>query len=194
VPMPISMQQTLQRVAQLQATLEGMRAKSASSTPSNSATVPSTTSTPVDFSNVLESAQSMAPAERSLAPTGQVKQWIEALGKKHGVDAKLLESVVATESGFNPDAISQSGAQGLMQLMPSTAQSLGVKDPFDPIQNLDGGTRYLKGLLTKYQSVPKALAAYNAGPGAVDRAGGVPPYAETQHYVDKVMTRYQKTL
>ncbi|MDH4380102.1 MAG: lytic transglycosylase domain-containing protein [Vampirovibrionales bacterium] len=187
--MPISMQQTLQRVAQLQATLKGMRAKETASE------APISTAAPTqDFANVLESAQTLSPAERSLAPTGQVKQWIEALGQKHGVDAKLLESVVATESGFNPDAISSSGAQGLMQLMPSTAQSLGVKDALDPLQNLDGGTRYLKELLTKYQSVPKALAAYNAGPGAVDRAGGIPPYAETQHYVDKVMTRYQKAL
>ncbi len=189
MPMPISMQQTLQRVAQLQATLKGMRAKETASE------APISTAAPTqDFANVLESAQTLSPAERSLAPTGQVKQWIEALGQKHGVDAKLLESVVATESGFNPDAISSSGAQGLMQLMPSTAQSLGVKDALDPLQNLDGGTRYLKELLTKYQSVPKALAAYNAGPGAVDRAGGIPPYAETQHYVDKVMTRYQKAL
>ena len=81
-----------------------------------------------------------------------------------------------------------------MQLMPSTAAGLGVKDALDPLQNLEGGTRYLKGLITQYHSIPKALAAYNAGPGAVDKAGGIPPYPETQHYVNKVMTRYQQAL
>jgi soluble lytic murein transglycosylase-like protein len=92
------------------------------------------------------------------------------------------------ESGFQPDAVSHKGAQGLMQLMPGTARELGVTDALDPAQNLDGGTRYLRMLIAQYGGdLGKALAAYNAGPGAVKRHGGIPPYRETHHYIDKVL-------
>jgi len=113
-----------------------------------------------------------------------------AAARRHSLDPDLVQAVVAVESGFRPDAVSPKGAQGLMQLMPYTARALGVKDTFDPAANLDGGTRYLRALLARYNGdVSRALAAYNAGEGAVARHGGVPPYPETLAYVRKVLER-----
>jgi len=112
--------------------------------------------------------------------------------RRHSLDPALVAAVVAVESGFRPDAVSPKGAQGLMQLMPATARSLGVKDSLDPADNLDGGTRHLRTLIDRYQGdVKRALAAYNAGEGAVARHGGVPPYPETVAYVRKVLQRAQ---
>jgi soluble lytic murein transglycosylase-like protein len=104
-----------------------------------------------------------------------------------GLDPELAKAVVKAESGYNPRAVSPAGAKGLMQLMPSTAESLGVQSILNPEDNVRGGTQYLKSLMDKYHSIPKALAAYNAGPGAVDKYGGIPPYQETQNYVKRVM-------
>jgi soluble lytic murein transglycosylase-like protein len=110
--------------------------------------------------------------------------------RRHHLDPALVQAVVAVESGFRPDAVSPKGAQGLMQLMPATARYLGVKDSLDPADNLDGGTRYLRELLERYNGdVKRALAAYNAGQGAVARHGGVPPYPETLAYVRRVLER-----
>jgi soluble lytic murein transglycosylase-like protein len=109
---------------------------------------------------------------------------ITAAAKKHGIDPALLAGLVKQESNFNPTAGSPAGARGLTQLMPGTAAGLGVGDVLDPIQNLDGGAKYLRQQLDAFGGdVTRALAAYNAGPGAVQRYGGVPPYAETQNYV-----------
>lgn len=106
----------------------------------------------------------------------------------HGVDARLLAAVARQESGFDPTAVSPAGAQGLMQLMPATASGLGVSDSFDPAQAVDGAARLLGDLLGRFGSTPLALAAYNAGPGAVLRYDGVPPYPETQRYVTSIMS------
>lgn len=103
------------------------------------------------------------------------------------IDRALFRALIRAESGWNPKAISPKGAMGLTQLMPSTAQSLGVTDPFDPIENLRGGAKYLKGLLDRFENLELALAAYNAGPGAVLRYNGIPPYAETQAYVRRIL-------
>jgi soluble lytic murein transglycosylase-like protein len=112
--------------------------------------------------------------------------------RRHGLDPELVLAVIAVESAFRPDAVSPKGAQGLMQLMPRTAKELGVVDPLDPAANLDGGSRYLSSLLARYDGdLTRALAAYNAGMGAVARHRGVPPYAETRNYVRKVLGRYQ---
>lgn len=113
---------------------------------------------------------------------------INAAATKYGIDPALLAGLVKQESGFNPNATSGAGAKGLTQLMPATARSLGVTDPTDPAQALDGGAKYLKQQLDRFHGDERlALAAYNAGPGAVQRFGGVPPYAETKAYVEKVL-------
>lgn len=123
------------------------------------------------------------------APQG-LASLIEAAAVKAGIDPALFESLVQAESDFNPRAVSRTGAMGLSQLMPGTAKSLGVSDAFDPVQNLNGGAKYLAGLLKQFEGDErKALAAYNAGPGAVRRYDGVPPFSETQNYVDRIMTR-----
>ncbi len=108
-----------------------------------------------------------------------------------GLPAALLKAVAVAESRMNPAAVSPAGAQGLMQIIPSTARALGVVDPFDPLQSIDGGATYLARQLASFGSYTLALAAYNAGPGAVRKAGGVPPFPETQTYVKRVLGLYE---
>jgi hypothetical protein len=124
---------------------------------------------------------------------GDLPEIAAAAARRHGLDPALVLAVVSVESGFRPEAVSPKGAQGLMQLMPRTAASLGVADALDPEQNLDGGARHLGQLLERYGGdLTRALAAYNAGEGAVQRHGGVPPYRETRAYVKKVLERYRE--
>lgn len=117
---------------------------------------------------------------------------IERTARRYGVPAALVKAVVKTESNFQRHAVSSKGAQGLMQLMPGTASDLGVEDPFSPEDNLWGGTRYLKAMIDRFGDWRHALAAYNAGPGAVDQYGGIPPYRETREYVERVLHYYRR--
>src|SRR5215207_8150966 len=125
------------------------------------------------------------------------KGLIDAAAKRHGLDPALLAGLVKSESSFNPNAQSGVGAKGLTQLMDATARGLGVTDPFDPAQALEGGAKFLSGLLKQFKGDERlALAAYNAGPGAVQKYGGIPPYEETQRYVPKVLgytVQYRRT-
>lgn len=132
-------------------------------------------------------------AHLNLQPPQSLNQVISGAGERHQIDPDFINSVIRAESGFNSRAVSKKGAQGLMQLMPHTASQLGVGNPFDPQANVEGGTRYLRALLEKYNfDVPKALAAYNAGPMRVDHYRGIPPYTETQAYVARVIRDFNR--
>ena len=139
---------------------------------------------------------SVNPGYRNLSKGRQVSpeevdKAIAEAASKHNVDPNLVRAVVKVESNFNSQAISRTGAMGLMQLMPATARTLNVSNPFDPKQNIDAGVRHLKGLLDSYNGdVRLSLAAYNAGQGAVARNNGIPPYAETQNYVKRITELY----
>jgi soluble lytic murein transglycosylase-like protein len=129
----------------------------------------------------------------------QVPQYLAAMmhdaGRQHGVDPRLIAAVVRRESAFNPKAVSPVGARGLMQLMPATARFLGVKDSFDARQNIFAGTKYLRTLLDTFNGdLDLTLAAYNAGPGAVRKYKGVPPYRETRAYVASIRSNYERSL
>jgi soluble lytic murein transglycosylase-like protein len=137
--------------------------------------------------------ESDPPAPRQVTP----EELLADAATNHGLLPEFVRSVAAVESAYRPDVVSPKGAIGLMQLMPGTAKDLGV-NPHNPAENADGGVRYLKELLLRYAGakdpVRLALAAYNAGPGAVDRYGNIPPYRETQAYVEKVLRRYYAEL
>jgi len=170
------------RVAELQALL-GLQPRPSPPPPVGGAP-------PVAFGDRLARAQqTSAPTHAPVAAGGATPyaSEIEAAAARHGIDPALLKALIRQESGFDPSAGSAAGAQGLTQLMPGTAASLGVTDPFDPLQSIEGGARYLRQQLDAFGGdVTKALAAYNAGPGAVQRHGGVPPYPETRGYVERV--------
>jgi hypothetical protein len=135
------------------------------------------------------------PSDVTAKPTGpmDLQSIVSAASNLHQIDADFIASVIHAESANNPRAVSPKGAQGLMQLMPGTAGKLGVKDSFDPADNVDGGVRYLRELLLLYNNdMAKALAAYNAGPQRVQQYHGVPPYRETRAYVARVITDYNR--
>jgi hypothetical protein len=169
---------------------------------------------PKEFNNALEAAKSSVPmlgnigsakvdihGEDSLGGTPpfnpgpppakvEVQALIARVAKEQGVSEKLIRAVVEAESSYNTYDVSVTGAKGLMQLMPGTAKEMGVNNPFDPYENLTGGTKYLKQMMARFPGrMDLALAAYNAGPGKVERAGGIPEIAETRNYVKKIMTR-----
>lgn len=197
------------RIAAIRSSAEALRPTSrtdsvlaaAGSNPSG--TVGSVTSgtfgsvTPGTFGSVLATAT--AEANTETAPTSSVQvvngagyaELFAAAGDRHDIDPNLLAAVAQIESAFDPAAVSPAGAQGLMQFMPATAAEMGV-DPFDPASAIDGAARYLRQQLDRFGTTELALAAYNAGPGAVSKFGGIPPYPETQNYVTKVLEAWEQ--
>jgi soluble lytic murein transglycosylase-like protein len=186
----MSVDSVVARVSELQS-LMGIGAGAATYTPSPGPTSFATQLATASASPTAATASTMPAAATtgtSTLPAGTpYADEITAAAKRNGLDPALLAGLVKQESGFNANAVSPAGARGLTQLMPSTAAGLGVSDPTDPAQALEGGAKYLKQQLDHFGGdVAKALAAYNAGPGAVEKFGGVPPYAETQNYVKRV--------
>lgn len=132
----------------------------------------------------------VSPAQKM--NSASVRPYVTEAAQKYGVDPDLIEAVIKQESAYDAGVSSHVGAQGLMQLMPETAKELGVENSFDPRQNVMGGAKYLSQLMDQFEgNLTKVIAGYNAGPGAVAHYGGIPPYAETQNYVDKVLSNYE---
>ena len=151
-----------------------------------------------EFKNILDEKMAQDKPKDEIEKTTfknskeNIETLIEKYAQKNNLDPDFIKAVVKQESGFNPDATSKCGAMGLMQLMPQTAKGLGVTDAYDPEQNIEGGVKYLKSMMNRFNNDPKlALAAYNAGPGAVQRYGDVPPYRETQNYVKNILASYE---
>lgn len=138
-------------------------------------------------------APSVNPQRQVALSPEALNQVVSGAGERHQIDPDFIRSVIKAESGFHQNAVSRKGARGLMQLMPGTASQLGVANPFDPRLNVEGGTKYLRELLVKYNfDVNKALAAYNAGPNRVDQYHGVPPYYETQEYISRIIRDFNR--
>jgi len=145
-----------------------------------------------DFQKILDSKVENKKSPNTVSKT-EINNLIEKYADKNGLDSDFVRAVINQESGYNPNATSKCGAMGLMQLMPGTAQGLGVSNAYDPEQNIQGGTKYLKGLMDRFDNNKSlALAAYNAGPNAVKKYGGIPPYQETQNYVKSVISQYDR--
>ena len=197
-----------QRVQQLQALIESARqvaagglasSSSESAAPGGYSSLPDTST---NFASALQAATtadaaSAAGAGGAYTPTvsgegagagGEYEALIDQAASRNGLDPAVLHGLIQQESGFDPNAASSAGASGLTQLMPGTASSMGVANPLNPAESIEGGARYLGQLMTQFAgNTEDALAAYNAGPGAVEQYGGIPPYAETQSYVAKVL-------
>jgi soluble lytic murein transglycosylase-like protein len=180
------------RVADIQSMLTALQTGTVQASPTTTAPAATTATTAApatSFASQLAAASAPAPTPTSVAgDTTQYDALIQASAARNGVDPALLKGLIRAESNFDPNAGSPAGAQGLTQLMPGTAAGLGVTDVHDPAQAIEGGAKYLRSQLDAFGGdETKALAAYNAGPGAVTRYGGVPPYAETQQYVQRVL-------
>jgi hypothetical protein len=149
---------------------------------------------PVEDIVAIEPEEIFEPSTKPLTDKTPFQKLIRDAAARYNLDPTLIHSVISIESNFNPKAVSHKNARGLMQLMPRTAELMGVKDSFDPGQNIDGGSHYLSGLLKKYKNdLTLALAAYNAGPDTVDKYGRrVPPYLETMKYVQRITKTYAK--
>lgn len=175
--------------------MKNVQAQMSNSNDFNDMQIPTLTLPQLQAASMIQATpklQAPAPVNNySQSSKPQLLKMISQISQKYGVDEKLVKALIKQESGFNPKARSHCGAMGLMQLMPGTAKTLGVKDAMNPVQNVDGGVRHLKWLLSKYNgNTILALAAYNAGSGAVDKYDGVPPYKETQNYVKRILANY----
>jgi soluble lytic murein transglycosylase-like protein len=188
----------VQRVQQLQALIEATRQVAAGGQATTAVTPAGSQAVGGGFASALQAASSTGastaayePAAQSVgagSESGEYESLVQQAAARNGLDPAVLHGVIQQESGFDPSATSSAGAEGLTQLMPGTASSMGVANPLDPAESIEGGARYLGQLMRQFNgATTDALAAYNAGPGAVQQYGGVPPYAETQSYVTKVL-------
>jgi soluble lytic murein transglycosylase-like protein len=178
-----------QRVQQLQAMLERTRQAAFPALAAASPSPPAPSAAPGGFAEALQMASAASVSGGGThGASGSYDAMIGQAAARNGVDPAVLHGLIQQESGFDPNATSSAGAMGLTQLMPGTASSLGVANPLDPAESIEGGARYLSQMQREFAgNTEAALAAYNAGPGAVRQYGGVPPYAETQSYVSKVL-------